>query len=152
VYYVLNTAGEDKSSLSPSDKNVYYILNTIGEDKSVLLSGDKEIKSNIAQIAEKHTRLPTLGDVIEFIPFLPIEINVPDVISSMINFFNWMINRRPQDQSNPRIYLLLKNHHGYGIYPFITKPTLPVFLYDSHLSYASFTRKLVLPADGAPSV
>lgn len=153
MYYVLNiesTAGEENSSLSSSNKNVYHIPNTVGEVKSGLLSGDDGMKLNIAM--DKYTRLPTLGDVIEFIPFLPIEINVPDVISSVINFFNQIMNRRPQDQSKPRIYLLLKNYHVYEIYPFTTEPTLPKFPYDDHPSYDILRGQLVLPVYGTPAV
>lgn len=73
-----------------------------------LPSGDRIIKSNKTVTTNPHALIPTLGDVIEFIPFLPVEINVPNVISSMMNFFSWMINRRPQDQTTPRIYFVLK--------------------------------------------
>jgi hypothetical protein len=152
VYYVLSTkstAGKEKSPLTSSNKNVYYIPNTVGEVKSDLLSGEDGTKSNIT--VYKYTRLPSLGDFIELIPFLPVEINVPDVISSMINFFNWLMNRRPQDQNKPRIYFLLKNHHRHEIYPFTTEPTLPKFPYDDH-PYDILRVQLVLPVYGAAKV
>lgn len=153
VYLVLSTksnAGEEKSSLSSSNINVYYITNTVGEVKSDLQSGDEGMKSNITVV--KSVRLPTLGDVIEIIPFLPIEINVPNVIAYMTSFLNWIMNWRPQDQSNPRIYFMLKTHHGYEIYPFITKPTLPKFPYDNHPSYGILKDQLVLPVYGTSTV
>jgi hypothetical protein len=114
MHYVLNTvtpAGEDKSALPSSGIDVYYVANTdsLGEVNVYdLPSGDEIIKSNITVTTNAHALIPTLGDMIELIPFLPIEINIPNVISSMMNFFNWMINRRPQDQTNPRIYFVLK--------------------------------------------
>ena len=62
---------------------------------------------NAGQNLELQTRLPSLGDVIQWIPFLPIEINVPDTVMSVYGFFTWIANRRPQeDQSTPRIYFI----------------------------------------------
>ncbi|XP_023725635.1 uncharacterized protein LOC111874397 [Cryptotermes secundus] len=112
--YVLDTvtpAGDDKSALPSSGIDVYYVPNTapLGVANMYdLPSGDGIIKSNRTVTTHPHALIPTLGDVIEFIPFLPVEINVPNVISSMMNFFSWMINRRPQDQTTPRIYFVLK--------------------------------------------
>jgi hypothetical protein len=114
MYYVLNTvtpAGDDKSSLPSSGIDVYYVPNMdpLGVENTYHLpSGDEIIKSNITVATHPHALIPTLGDMIELIPFLPIEINIPNVISSMMNFFSWMINRRPQDQTNHRIYFVLK--------------------------------------------
>jgi hypothetical protein len=157
--YVLNTesaAGVKKSDLPSSDKYVYpYILNTTslrGEDVSDLPSGSKLRKSNITgTTADKYAFPPTLGDVIGLIPFLPIEINVPNVISSVMTFFNWMTNRRPQEQSTPRIYFLLRNHHGYRLYPLSVWPALSVLSEDNHPSYGGLTGRLVQPAYNAPA-
>jgi hypothetical protein len=112
MYYVLNTldtvttVGEDKSGLPSIGSDVYYLPDT--DPLAVvniypLPSGAEIVKSNITV----HALIPTLGDIIEFIPFLPVEINIPNVISSMMNFFNWMTNRRPQDQTKPRVYFVL---------------------------------------------
>jgi hypothetical protein len=111
--YVLNTvtpAGADKSGLPSSGNVVYYLPGVPDTDPLIVVhmyplpSGDEIIKSNITV----HALIPTLGDMIELIPFLPIEINIPNMISSMMNFFNWMINRRPQDQTKPRVYFVVK--------------------------------------------
>jgi hypothetical protein len=111
VYYVLNTVssiGEEKSALPSSGADFYYASYTapLGvADMYHLPSGDEVVKSSTAVA---HALIPTLGDVIELIPFLPIEINIHNVISSMMNVFNWMVNRRPHDQTTPRIHFLLK--------------------------------------------
>jgi hypothetical protein len=152
MYFVLNTAtpaDEEKSGLPSSGADVYYVPNqySLGvENMSDLPSGDEIVKSNIAvATTDKHAFIPTLGDVIELIPFLPVEINIPNVISSMMNFFNWMVNRRPQDQTKPRIYLSLKNHHGFGMYPFNVKISPSVFPYNQP-SHGALTARLLLPA------
>jgi hypothetical protein len=122
MYYVLKTvtpAGDDKFASPSSGIDVYYVpnLDPLGiENMYGLPSGEEIVKSNITVTTNKHAIIPTLGDMIELIPFLPIEINIPNVISSMMNFFSWMINRRPQDQTTPRIYFVLKNDHGFGMY------------------------------------
>lgn len=129
---VLNTewaAGEQKSGLPSSDKYVYsYVLRppTLrGQVAAGLPSNVVLRKSNITGVpVVEHAFIRTLGDVIGLIPFIPIEINVPNVISSVITFFNWVTNRRPQEQSNPRIYLLLRNHHRYTQHPFSVLPAL----------------------------
>lgn len=105
--YVLNTVSpvaDDKSGLPSSGGDFYYVKN-MGPLVIDLPSGDEIVKSSTSVT---HARIPTLGDVIELIPFLPVEINIHNVISSMMNFFNWMINRRPHDQTTPRIHFLLK--------------------------------------------
>jgi hypothetical protein len=150
MYYVHNTvtpAGEDKSALPSSGIDVYYVpnLNSLGIEKMYELpSGDEIIKSNTTVTTNKHAFIPTLGDMIELIPFLPIEINIPNVISSMMNFFSWMINRRPQDQTTPRIYFVLKKslfrnvslEHGESI---VSVP------YYNHPSHGSLITRLLLP-------
>ena len=118
AYNLINTeraAGQQKSDLPSSDKYVYsYVLRppTLrGEVVAGLPSNVVLRTSNITGVpVVEHAFIPTLADVIGLIPFIPIEINVPNVISSVITFFNWVTNRRPQEQSNPRIYLLLRNH------------------------------------------
>jgi hypothetical protein len=149
MYSVLYT--DERPDLTSNGKNIYYILNSEslgGEHKFDLPPSDDGLKSSITvpTTDTSSLRLPTVGDVINLIPFLPIEINVPGVISSMTNFFNWITNRPAQEQSTPRIYFLVKSHQGYTIYPLSMKSTKSLFPYDTHPSYGVLRGKLMLPA------
>lgn len=55
---------------------------------------------------------PSLGEVIEGIPFLPIQINVPDTISSMASFMSMYFPflNRFTNPNNPRIKFIKKNN------------------------------------------
>ncbi|PSN35580.1 hypothetical protein C0J52_24406 [Blattella germanica] len=52
-------------------------------------------------------RLPSLSDVIQIVPFLPIEINVPDMMVGMYGFLSWLVNRG-QENGTPRIYFIVE--------------------------------------------
>jgi len=158
VCYVLtqSAAGVKKSDLPSSEIYVYpYIVTPTtvsGEDRSDLPSGGKLRKSNsTGATADQYALRPTLGDAIGLIPFLPIEINIPNVISSMMTFFNWLTNRRPYQHSTPRVYFLLRNHHGYRMQPFNVWPTLFVSPDENQPSHSGLTGRIVHPAYNAPA-
>lgn len=158
VCYILtqSPAGVKKSDLPSSEIYVYpYIVTptTIrGDVSSDLPSGGKLRKSNsTGATADQFAVRPTLGDAIGLIPFLPIEINIPNVISSMMTFFNWLTNRRPQEHSTPRVYFLLRNHHGYSMQTFNVWPALSVSPDQNQPSHSGLTGRLVHPAYKAPT-
>jgi hypothetical protein len=106
--YVLNTklaVAKEKSGLPSSDGDFYYVAYMVPQIIEDLPSRDEIVKSSTTAT---NALIPTVGDVIELIPFLPVEINIPNVISSMMNLFNWIINRQPYDQTTPRIHFLPK--------------------------------------------
>jgi hypothetical protein len=158
VCYVLNTksaAGVKKSDLPSSEIYVYpYIVTPTadrGDDRSDLPSGGKLRKSNsTGATADKDAFRPTLGGVIGLIPFLPIEINIPNVISSMIALLSWVTNRIPQLVSTPRVYFLLRNQHGYNLHPYIW-PAVSVSPDQNHQSHSGLMRRLVNPPYNAPA-
>ena len=158
VCYVLTQSAAEvkKSDLPSSGIYVYpYIVTPTtvrGEDGSDLPSGGKLRKSNsTGATADMYAFRPTLGGVIGLIPFLPIEINIPNVISSMMTFFNWLTNRRPYQHSTPRVYFLLRNHHGYRMQPLNVWPTLSVSPDVNQPSHSALTGRIVHPAYNAPA-
>jgi len=158
VCYVLtqSVAGVKKSDLPSSEIYVYpYIVTPTtvrGDDRSDLPSGGKLRQSNSTGATEdQYAFQPTLGDAIGLIPFLPIQINIPNVISSMMTFFNWLTNRRPQEHTTPRVYFLLRNHHGYSMQPFNVWPALSVSPDQKQPSHSGLTGRLVHPAYNAPA-
>lgn len=158
VCYVLtqSAVGVKKSDLPSSEIYVYpYAVtpNTVrGEDRSDLPSGGILRKSNSTGApADQYAFRPTLGDAIGLISFLPLEINIPNVISSMMTFFNWLTNRRPLQHSTPRVYFLLRNHHGYRMQPYNVWPALTVSPDQNQPSHSGLTGRLVHLAYNAPA-
>ncbi|XP_069702678.1 uncharacterized protein [Periplaneta americana] len=143
--------------LPSSQENLYYVVNTeaLGDEineKSAVLSSGELMKSNSTELINANKtiitdspRLLTLGDFIEIIPFLPIEINVPDMFSSVAGFVSWMFNRRPQDQSRPRIYVLLKRYGGNNYPSKVGLRDTVVPYYGGLSSYGVLTRRLLVP-------
>jgi hypothetical protein len=149
VCYVLTQsgAGVKKPGLPSSEIYVYPYMVTPttvrGEDRSDLPSGSKFRKSNSTEAAaDLYAFRPTFGDAIGSIPFLPIEINIPNVISSMMTFLNWLTNRRPQENSTPRVYFLLRNHHVYRMQPFNVWSALKVSPDQNQPSHGGLTGRL----------